>query len=371
MRNIPQKSIVLKQEVIRKLLKRRVTRKEACSLLECSQRTLSRYIAKTVSKGIDALEDERGGNNQKLTPQQEQALVKIKEKGPWRSARKALELTGIHTVSERRVQQLWVKHNLHQENVERLKPIQQFVAAFPNDLWQADIQGRMRLPHLGDAYLIATIDDHSRMILGGRWFSTQTQMNVFRVWYHCLFQWGLPKRMLQDKGSQYKAHARYTQTGEQAQSTYQFYAKALGIDLIFAHRAQTKGKIERFWRFVQQDFVREHMYVKSFEELNKAFFHWQTNYNETFKHSGIGMEGRAPAQAYQMSDRQRPKQELQELLIITIRRYVYKDSTISLFGKRYKIPVGYIGCRIWIRIKGEKVSLEAMGKIVYKFRLRA
>lgn len=298
-------------------------------------------------------------------------MVSAKEQKRWRSARKVLEITGINKITPRRVQQIWVEHNLHRENIERLKPITRFVAKYPNDLWQADIMGKMWFPHLGDAHLILVIDDHSRFILGGKWFSNQTQMNVFRVWYHCLFIWGLPKSMLQDKGSQYKASARYGQSGEYAQSTYQFYAKTLGIELIFAHRAQTKGKIEKFFRFVQRDFVRENTDIRSFEELNRRFFAWQIRFNEEFKHSGVGMNGRTPAEAYQPSGRRRPKQELQELLTISIRRLVYRDSTISLFGKRYKVPNEFITCRIWVRIRGETVRIESMGRVVYKFRLRA
>lgn len=360
-----------KQEIVRKLIRGKITKREACASLGCSRQTLYRYIVAATEKGVGSIVDKRHGNNYKVSSKQENDLIKVKQQGRWRSARKALELTGITHISIRRVQQIWVDHNLHQENIERLKPLTRFVAKYPNDLWQADIQGRMWLPYLGTAYLILVVDDHSRFILGGKWFSTQTQMNVFRVWYHCLFQWGLPKKMLQDKGSQYKANSRYTQTGEYAQSTYQFYAQALGITLIFAHKAQTKGKIERFFRFIQRDFVREHMHVKSFEELNKAFFKWQIHYNESFKHSGIGMHGKTPAEAYQPSEQRKPHQELQELLIITLRRYVYRDATISLFGKRYKVPNEFITCRIWVRIKGEKAIIEAMGKVVYKFRLRA
>jgi len=224
--------------------------------------------------------------------------------------------------------------------------------------------GKISFPFIGDAYLIANIDDHSRFILGGKWFSSQTQMNVFRVWYHCLFSWGLPKTMLSDKGTQYKS------TNPKGEANYQFYARSLGIELKWAPRARTKGKIEKFWRFVQQDFVREHIQVKSFEELNNLFFQWQIQYNETFKHSGIGMNRRTPAEAYQPGERRKPKQELQELLTITIRRLVYRDSTISLFGKRYKVPNQFITCRIWVKIKGETVRVESMGKVVYKFRLR-
>lgn len=177
--------------------------------------------------------------------------------------------------------------------------------------------------------------------------------------------------MLQDRGSQYKANARYGQLGEYAQSTYQFYAKTLGIELIFAHRAQTKGKIEKFFRFVQRDFVRENTDARSFEELNRRFFQWQIKYNEEFKHTGIGMDGKTPAEAYQPSERRKPKQELKEILTITIRRLVYRDSTISLFGKRYRVPNEFITSRIWARIRGEVVRIESMGRVVYKFRLRA
>ncbi|PIR79914.1 MAG: hypothetical protein COU25_02875 [Candidatus Levybacteria bacterium CG10_big_fil_rev_8_21_14_0_10_35_13] len=353
-----------KQKIVNAVIKRRIKRKEACGLLTCTPRTLTNYINKAIEGGLETLKDKRQSNNSKLTPKQLLDILEKKREKPFRSARKVLEITNIQNVSTRRVQQIWVENGLNQLNVERLKPIVRFVAKHPNDLWQADIMGRIRFLYLGDAYLIGNIDDCSRFILGAKWFSRQTQMNVFRVWYHCLFQWGLPKAMLQDKGSQYKS------TNPKGEATYEYYAKTLGIKLIFAHRARTKGKVEKFWRFVQQDFARENLDARNFEELNKRFFKWQIKFNEEFKHSGIGMNGQTPAEVYQPSERTRPKQELSELLTVTVRRFVYPDSTISLFGKRYKVPLGYIKCRIWLKIKGEKVSLEAMGKTILRFRLR-
>jgi len=83
--------------------------------------------------------------------------------------------------------------------------------------------GKAKFPQMGVMYLIATIDDHSRFILSGKWFRKQTKINVFRVWYHALCH---------------------------GQADYQYYAQLLGIELIYAHKARTKGKIERFWRFV-------------------------------------------------------------------------------------------------------------------------
>lgn len=359
-----RQSLDFKQQTIAKLLKGKITTKEAAGLLGCQKITVYRYINKVTKNGLEALKDGRHSNNFKLTNKQLLDILQQKKDGPWRSARKVLEITSISKVGKRRVQQIWVENGLNEVNIERLKPIKRFVAKEPNNLWQADIQGKMHFPYLGDAYLIANIDDCSRFILGAKWFSRQTQINVFRVWYHCLFRWGLPKAMLSDKGSQYKS------TNPKGQATYEHYAQALGIKLIFAHKARTKGKIERFWRFVQRDFVRENLKVKSFEELNRNFFAWQIKFNEEFKHSGVGMNGQTPASVYQPSESRKPKQELQELLTIALRRYVYTDSTISLFGVRYKIPYGYIKCRIWLRLRGDKVSLESMGKIIYKFKLK-
>jgi len=372
-RKLIRQNLDIKQEVLTKVLKGKITKAEAAKLLGCKIQTIYNYLNKVTEGGLGALNDGRHSNNYKLNPGELSRIISFKKQGGWRSARKVLEITNISSVGPRRVQQIWVEQGLNQLNVERLKPIVRFVAKEPNDLWQADVMGKIYFPLLdggSDAYLIGNIDDHPRFILGAKWFSRQTQMNVFRVWYHCLFRWGTPKRMLHDKGSQYKANARFTQTGEYAQSSYEYYARQLGIELIFAHRSQTKGKIERFWRFVQRDFVRENLRVRSFKELNDKFFAWQIKYNETFRHSGVGMEGKTPAEVYQPSEKRKPKQELSQLLAITLRRYVYTDSTVSLFGQRYSIPFGYIGSRIWLHLKGDKVSLEAMGKIIYRFRLK-
>ncbi len=85
--------------------------------------------------------------------------------------------------------------------------------------------------------------------------------------------------MLQDRGSQYKAH--------RGEADYQYYARLLGIELKYANKARTKGKIERFWRFVQQDFVGENLEVDSVEALNRRFFAWQGWFNYRFRSNGL------------------------------------------------------------------------------------
>ena len=186
-RKLIKQSLDFKQDVLRRVLKRKITKAEAAELLGCKVQTIYNYLDKATKGGLEALKDGRHSNNYKLTPGELSKVLTFKKHGAWRSARKVLEITNIPSVSVRRVQQIWVENDLNQLNVERLEPIVRFVAKEPNDLWQADIQRKMYFPYLGDAYLIANIDDHSRFILGAKWVFRQTQMNVFRVWYTCLF----------------------------------------------------------------------------------------------------------------------------------------------------------------------------------------
>ena len=69
-----------------------------------------------------------------------------------------MELTGHHPVDRRR-----------------------FEAELPNDLWQSDVMHGPHVEHEGKlrkAYLIAIIDDHSRLIPYARFYLTETLFNT-------------------------------------------------------------------------------------------------------------------------------------------------------------------------------------------------
>ena len=129
-----------------------------------------------------------------------------------------------------------VRHGLNRISLPPIKPVQRFVAKEPNELWQVDIMGKVRFPLVGDLYLILALDDHSRFILSGAFFFRQFKVNVFLVLYRAFMKWGLPQGILSDRGSQFKAHHRH------GEADYQWYAKRLGIEVIYANRAQTKDQ---------------------------------------------------------------------------------------------------------------------------------
>lgn len=352
-----------KTEIIRSCLKGKITNRQSAEKLKYSSRTVRRYKARFLKHGPQGLVDRRSSNYYKLTANQIKAVKRLKKEGVWRSCRFIRDNLRL-SVHEHTIWAVLSKAGLMHVNPERLKPLERFVAPHPNDLWQADIMGRIKFTYLGDVYLIACLDDHSRFILSSDWYLRQLKQYVFYVWYAAMRRWGVPNAMLQDRGSQYKA------TTKIGQADYQYYARLLKIELIWARKARTKGKLERFFRFVQQDFVRENLRVKSLKELNQRWNRWVAWYNFQHKSTARSLNGRTPAEVYQASKRKVTRNEIEHLLLVEERRKVTRENTVSLYGRSYRIPKGYIGCRIWVKIKGKKLYFEANDKVFYKQRLK-
>lgn len=356
-----KRPLSVRHQIVAACLRGEITKQRAALALNCSPRTIQRYRRQFLAIGVKGLVDHRHSNNYKLTGDEQLAIVNLKKHHPWRSARNirdALELS----VNESTVGKLIKSAGLSKQNLKRVKPIIRFEAACPNDLWQTDIMGKIDFPKIGVLYLIATLDDYSRFVPSGRWFRRQGKMNVFQIWYESLARWGLPNAILQDEGSQFKARTRF------GQADYQWYAKQLGIKLIWARRAQTKGKIERFWRFVQDDFVREVWRAKTADEVNRKFNLWLARYNYRFRSRAFA--GQTRISRYRLSDRRVSRVELQNLLVVEERRRVSRQSTISLYGHQYYIPPGYINCHIWVKVVGNKVLFEANNEVFWKTRLK-
>lgn len=348
-------------EVIQAFLNNEISKQQAAGLLACSERTIKRQAIALITSGKEGLHDKRHSNYHKLTSVQRAAVVELKKQDRWRSGRNVRDKLNL-SVSRKTINNIFREEGLARENNKRVKAIVRFEAAAPNDLWQTDIMGTIAFKNLGILYLIATLDDHSRFVPAGRWFRTQGKMNVFQIWYESLSKCGLPKAMLQDRGSQYKARTRL------GTADYEWYAKQVGIMLHWANRAETKGKIERFWGFVQDDFVPDVINATTVDEVNGKWRLWLAWYNYKFKSEYFGNV--THVSRYHPSERRLSHIELQTLLTVEERRKVSRESTISLYGKRYIIPPGYIGCRIWIKIKGNKLFFEANGQVFWKERLQ-
>jgi transposase InsO family protein len=240
--------------------------------------------------------------------------------------------------------------------------VERFEAPHPNALWQIDIMGKTHFPLVGDLFLICAIDDHSRFIPYGQWFYRQYGINVYQVMYNAFIRHGLPEAILSDRGPQFRPSSR------EGEANYQWYASKLGITLLYGRKAQTKGKIEGLFRFVQRDFVRENVQLTTIQGVNEAFLRWLEDYNFNHEHEGINKQ--CPADLYTESLRRLNREELEFILVHEEPRRVLKTAAITYYGHYYRVPEEYIKRRVWTKLKGTNLSIECGGEVIAKHTLR-
>lgn len=213
-----------------------------------------------------------------------------------------------------------------------------------NDLWICDfLHGpQVRAGHrAAKAILCAILDDHSRLIVGHAFSTSETINSLTVVLKEALLTYGTPKRIYVDNGPSFSSELL-------ARS-----CALAGISLIHSkpYDSPSRGKIERFLRTVRERFLAGLKEGLTLEELNQAFGLWlQEDYHHKI-HTGIGERpiDRYHASAGRIPLRRLSRAELDEIFLIRYERVVNNDATISFKGALYEVPAAYIRQRIEIR----------------------
>ncbi len=250
---------------------------------------------------------------------------------------------------------------LHQKNLMDLsqsKPVdrRKFEAELPNDMWQSDVMhgpkvevdGKMR-----KAYLIAIIDDHSRLITYAHFYLSENLACYLDAFENALARRGLPRKLYVDNGAAFRSkHLEYI-------------TASLAITLIHAkpYTPQGKGKIERFFRTVRGQFIVGFK-GQTLDELNDAFLLWLNNIYHQRKH---GATGQTPLSRFtdKMHCLRSSPANLKDYFRKVARRTVAKDRTITLNGRLYEGPVALIGKRVELlyhATEPEKVEVKYQNK---------
>jgi transposase InsO family protein len=212
-----------------------------------------------------------------------------------------------------------------------------FEAELPNDLWQSDVMHGPKVEAAGKkkkAYLIAIIDDHSRLITHGQFYLSERLACYLDVLKQALLRRGLPRKLYVDNGSAFRS------------KHLQYVTASLGIALIHArpYKPQGKGKIERFFRTVRGDFLFGFK-GQTLNDLNEAFDLWLNDIYHQRIHSATGQ---SPFKRFTSNIeclRAAPA-DLIDHFRQTARRRVAKDRTITLNGRLYEAPVALIGRQV-------------------------
>lgn len=227
------------------------------------------------------------------------------------------------------------------------KEQKRFVHRYPNDCWQADT---MYGPYIKEGktgrarrtYLIAFIDDSSRLIVGGQFFFSEETANIKTVLRHAVVTYGVPAKLFLDNGAPYCA------------DDIRIACASLKTALIHTtpYYPQAKGKIERFFRTVRTRFLSGLRSVESLNEINLCFDAWlQNEYN---RHPHSSLDGETPLQTYlkHIEGRMRriPKHiDIAELFCRKETRLVAKDGTFRVNTILYETQEQLIGKKITVQ----------------------
>jgi transposase InsO family protein len=124
-------------------------------------------------------------------------------------------------------------HNLMNPAIGQAEDRRKFEAELPNDIWQSDV---MHGPMVtaGDrkrkTYLIAFIDDHSRLIPYGRFYLSEKLTSFLDAFEKALLKRGMPRKLYVDNGAAYRS------------KHLEHITASLGIALIHARPYKPQGK---------------------------------------------------------------------------------------------------------------------------------
>jgi transposase InsO family protein len=220
----------------------------------------------------------------------------------------------------------------HDQNKKRLA----FSMKHANQLWQADT---MFGPYVNtgaptssrkQAKLIAFIDDASRVLCHGEFFFEENVDTLVRAIRAAFYKRGVPEQLLVDNGSIY--------------CSQEITLICARVGCILRHTAvrdaAAKGKIERFFRRVRDQFLVKKLDLSSLDALNRQFTYWVENDYNAVPHDAIAMK---PIDRFGIDlARVRflpPSEHNDELFYAEAARKVKKDNTFSFLGRRYETPV--------------------------------
>lgn len=312
-----------------------------------SRQSIDRWIRDWRSGGFDALVP----NPRQCTPRTPaevlELAVALRRENPDRTAaaiRRILRTQLGWAPDERTLQRYFGRLGLTGPTVAASAPVfGRFEAGAPNDLWTGDALHGIAIA-ARKTYLFAFIDDHSRLLAGYRWGYAEDTVRLAAALRPALASRGVPKAIYVDNGSAYLDRWLLRACAK------------LGVRLVHSTpaRPEGRGKIERFFRTVREQFLVEitgeagapgRHHVADLAELNRLFSAWvETQYHRTV-HSETGhrpLDRWSTGAPFPLPT----PAALTEAFLWEEQRRVTKTATVSLHTNTYQVDASLVGRKV-------------------------
>lgn len=305
-----------------------------------SAETLRKWLYRYRKGGFAAMADQtrRDKGRQLVAPSLVEAITKQREEHPDWTLAKILEhllADGIWNglrPSRATLYRIATARQLHRDAKENALAGTGRAFAFNafGQLWMADF---MHGPQLRDgrrtkkAILHAIIDDASRYVISARFYFHETVEVLLIEMMIALRRFGICQRFYTDNGPSYaSAHLKQV-------------CARLGTHLVHTppYRPQGRGKVERFFRTVREQFLSE-QHASTIDQLNADLADYLAEYHQRV-HRGIGTSPLQKRLGMENVCRPLPEvADLRSLFCIQRRCRVYNDATIRLNGRIFEVP---------------------------------
>lgn len=213
-----------------------------------------------------------------------------------------------------------------------------------NEVWCADSSVGPYLTVDGKkkkVWMIAVMDDASRMITGIDVFFNDTYVNVMAVLKSAVTKYGKPKLLNLDNGSSYK------------NNQIQLLAARIGTHLHYnpPYTPTGKAKIERWFKTLKQQWlsILKMTDINSLDDLRSSLLTYVKGYNQTIHHS---LNGASPSDRFfeesalikRLSDEQ-----INQGFLLELERRVSADNVVVIDKVDYEVSYRYAKQRILLR----------------------
>lgn len=239
------------------------------------------------------------------TPAVEELVLTLRREHPAWGGRKlharlvALGHEGVPAPST--ITQILHRHGLiTPEGSQAATAWRRFEHAAPNDLWQMDFKGPVRLRR-GTCHPLTILDDHSRYAVG-LWSCADQRLPTVKEHLTASFRrYGLPWRILADNGPPWASDA-----GQGVWTRLEIWLLKLGVMVSHGRprHPQTQGKDERFHRTLGAELLRR-AELRSHAHTQSEFDRWRGVYNLQRPHEALGLL--PPVSRYRPSERAFPE----------------------------------------------------------------
>ena len=318
---------------------------------EYAPATIKEWLRLYKLKGIDGLYPKNRsdiGSSRVIINEVKAVIIDLKTRNPIRSAKSIYQEIIVRNIvkpSEISLStvQRYVK-NIDVESTTITKDRRAFEFENANECWQSDISVGPYLTIKGvkhKTYIIAFLDDASRLIVSCKAFESDNLISVLTVFKDAIAKRGVPKKVFFDNGKVYRS------------GQMELICASLGCTLCFAepYSPQSKGKIERWFQTLQKQWQQllDTSSFASIDELNVSLNKYvEGQYNSSF-HSGIQDKPINKFLKGIKSLKLMSTEELRNTFLYRVIRKVKNDSTVSIDNQLYEVPSKYVGSVISVR----------------------